>query len=76
MHVLSPDLRQRFAAARVRAAHQAPYLASALLAMEPVVVLLEDGEHAQLSAFPTDESWHVNVEPGVLEATEVPEISF
>jgi len=34
---LSPGLRQRWAAARVWAAHQAPYLATAVLALDPVV---------------------------------------
>ena len=35
---LGPDQRRAWAAARVWAAHQAPYMASALLALDPVVV--------------------------------------
>ena len=70
------EQRQRFAAGRVWAAHQAPYLASALLALDPVVVELEEGEQADLSAFPTDRRFHVYVDPAVLERTEAPELGF
>jgi predicted metal-dependent peptidase len=76
---LPPALRERFAAGRVWAAHQAPYLASALLALDPVVVELDDDDDAvvvDLSAFPTDRRWHVYVDPEVLATTEVPEIGF
>lgn len=65
--------RQRWAAARVWAARQAPYLASAVLALEPVVV---DRRHEDLRAFPADPAWHVHLHPAVLEATDVPEIGF
>jgi predicted metal-dependent peptidase len=76
LRTLPPDLRRRFAAGRVWAAQQAPYLASALLALEPVVVVLEPGEHVDLSAFPADDRWHVYIDPAVLEIVEVPELGF
>lgn len=65
--------RQRWAAAWVRAACQAPYLASAVLALEPVVV---DAGKEDLRAFPADPAWHLHLDPAVLEATDVPEIGF
>jgi predicted metal-dependent peptidase len=68
--------RQRFAAGRVWAAHQAPYLASALLALDPVVIELEEGEQADLSAFPAEGRFHVYIDPAVLERTEAPELGF
>ena len=58
------------------AAHQAPYLASALLALDPVVIEHEEGEQADLSAFPADRRFHVYVDPAVLERTEAPELGF
>jgi predicted metal-dependent peptidase len=76
LHTLSPELRQRFAAGRVWAAQQAPYLATALLALDPVVVLLEPHERVDLSAFPVDGRWHVYIDPAVLERVEVPEVGF
>lgn len=66
--------RQRWAAARVWAARQAPYLASAVLALEPVVV--DSAHHEVLSAFPADPAWHVYLHPVALDATDVPEIGF
>jgi predicted metal-dependent peptidase len=70
------ELRQRFAAGRVWAVHQAPYLASGLLALDPVVIELEPGEEVDLSAFPTDRRWHVYIDPEALAATEVRELGF
>lgn len=72
---LTVDQRRKWAAARVRTARQAPYLASALLALEPVVVE-QDGDGYDLSAFPTDPGWHIYLDPAVLDATDVPEIGF
>src|SRR5581483_5612269 len=40
---LPVEQRQRWSAARVWAAHQAPYLATAVLALQPVVVKIEGG---------------------------------
>ncbi|HET9257389.1 MAG TPA: VWA-like domain-containing protein [Pseudonocardiaceae bacterium] len=70
---LDPAQRQRWAAARVWAAGQAPYLASAVLALEPVVVVVSDED---LRAFPADPAWHVYLDPAVLDTTEVPEVGF
>lgn len=74
---LPPLLRQRWAAARVWAAHQAPYLATAVLALEPVVVQAGEGPLApDLSAFPADRAWHVYLDPDVLAAAQPQEIGF
>jgi predicted metal-dependent peptidase len=74
---LSPELRRRWAAGRVWAAHEAPYLASALLALGPVVVELEAGDPPfDLRAFPADRDWHLYVEPEILAGAEVGELGF
>jgi predicted metal-dependent peptidase len=74
---LAPEDRRRWAAARVWAAHQAPYLASALLALDPVVVVAEPGEPPpDLRAFPADRRWHVYVDPEALADVTVPELGF
>jgi hypothetical protein len=64
---LSTAGRQKWAASRLWAAHQAPYLASALLALDAVVVDSDGGSTAEidLSAFPVDVGWHVYVDPTV-----------
>jgi predicted metal-dependent peptidase len=74
IHELSPELRQRWAAARVWAAHQAPYLATAVLALDPVVVRAEAG--LDLGGFPVDPDYHVYIDPEVLAATDLPVIGF
>jgi predicted metal-dependent peptidase len=68
--------RQKWAAARVWTARRAPYLASALLALEPIVVLQDDDRPYDLSALPTDQSWHVYLDPAVVDGTDVPELGF
>ncbi len=74
---LPAELRQRWAAARVWAAHQAPYLATAVLALDPVVVQAGEGSPAaDLRAFPADRSWHVYLDPDVLAAAEPHQIGF
>jgi predicted metal-dependent peptidase len=74
---LDPALRERWAAGRVWAAHQAPYLASALLALAPVVVdCSQDGDELDLRGFPTDPRWHVYIDPAVLAGVTVPELGF
>ncbi len=73
---LSQDLRRQWAAARVWAAHEAPYLASALLALDPVVVDLEGDGSVDLRAFPADRDWHVYIDPQALSAVEVSELGF
>jgi predicted metal-dependent peptidase len=71
--------RQSWAAARVWAAHQVPYMASALLALDPVVVdQAEDppGGRVDLGSLPVDEQWHVYLDPEVIAEMEVPTIGF
>jgi predicted metal-dependent peptidase len=73
---LSSELRGRWAAGRVWAAHEAPYLASALLALDPVVIDTAEDPSIDLRAFPTDRSWHVYIDPAVLAAVSVGELGF
>ena len=67
--LLGTEQRRIWAAARVWAAHQVPYMASALLALDPVVVDQSEDPPEQrldLSALPVDERWHVYLDPEVL----------
>lgn len=74
---LAPELRQRWAAARVWAAHQAPYLATAVLALDPVVIQRSPGSPApDLRGFPADQAWHVYLDPDVLASAEPSAIGF
>ena len=76
---LAPNERRLWAAARVWAAHQAPYMSSALLALDPVVVDQSedpDTARADLRCLPVDEQWHVYLDPEVLAATDVPTAGF
>ncbi len=76
---LDPEQRRRWSGARLWAAHQVPYLASALLALEPVVVDQTqdpDTRHLDLSALPVDEEWHVYLDPGVIGTLDVATIGF
>ena len=75
---LDPDLRRRWAAGRIWAAREAPYLASALLALDPVVVDLSDNAASapDLRTFPADQTWHVYVDPNVLGTVPVGELGF
>ncbi|HUZ08691.1 MAG TPA: VWA-like domain-containing protein [Acidimicrobiales bacterium] len=76
---LDPEQRRRWAGARVWAAHQVPYLASALLALEPVVVDQTqdpDTRRLDLSALPVDNEWHVYLDPEVIGALDVATIGF
>jgi predicted metal-dependent peptidase len=73
--LLTTAQRQKWAAARVWTARRAPYLASALLALEPIVVVQDPDGH-DLGALPTDEAWHLYLDPDVLDTTEVPELGF
>ncbi|HEX9527364.1 MAG TPA: hypothetical protein VF951_07695, partial [Streptosporangiaceae bacterium] len=73
---LTVELRQRWAASRVWAARQAPYLATALLALEPVIAGPDDAAGRDLSAYPVDRNWHVYLDPAVLERTDVPTLGF
>ena len=59
------------------AAHEAPYLASALLALDPVVIdTSPEDAPVDLRAFPVDRSWHLYIDPEVLAGVEVPELGF
>jgi predicted metal-dependent peptidase len=76
-------VRARIAAARLWAAHQAPYLASAVFALNPVILepaLDEDtGEPVgdpDFRAFPADTRWNLYVEPGAALATPVEEVGW
>lgn len=54
-------------------------MASALLALDPVVVDQEDDPPNQcvdLSALPVDREWHVYLDPDVLTSSEIPTIGF
>lgn len=76
---LPADSRRTWAASRVWAAHQAPYLATALLALVPVVVDQSDDPpetRFDLSAFPADERWHVYLDPEALAEVEVGTLGF
>ncbi len=75
---LDQALRRRWAAGRVWAAREAPYLASALLALDPVVVDFSDSAApaADLRTFPADQTWHVYVDPNVLRTAPVHELGF
>lgn len=70
---LPPELRERWAASRVWAAHQVPYLASALLALDPVVI--GDAED-DLSRYPADTQWRIYIDPAVLARDDVPRVGF
>ena len=76
---LGTDQRSAWAAARVWAAHQAPYMASALLALDPVVVDQSgdpESRRLDLRALPVDQQWHVYLDPDVLIDLSVPTIGF
>ncbi|HTW11054.1 MAG TPA: VWA-like domain-containing protein, partial [Acidimicrobiales bacterium] len=73
---LPVEIGQRWAAGRVWAARQAPYLASALLALEPVVVDGTPRAPSELGAFPVDGTWHIYLDPSRLAQTEVPTVGF
>ncbi|MEU4835221.1 VWA-like domain-containing protein [Streptosporangium sp. NPDC023615] len=81
--VLAEQVAARFAAARLWAAHRAPYLAAALFALNPVVLepSFDDatGEPVadpEFRAFPADTRWNVHVETGTALATPVEEIGW
>ncbi len=77
--LLGAEQRRLWAAARVWAAHQVPYMASALLALDPVVVDQSDvppAKRLDLSALPIDEGWHIYLDPDVLATMDVPTAGF
>ena len=79
LDALGPEERRTWAAARVWAAHQAPYLASALLSLDPVVIDQSEDppQHRfDLDALPVDLAWHVYLDPEVLGGLDVPTVGF
>ncbi|MEV0589592.1 VWA-like domain-containing protein [Nonomuraea sp. NPDC050310] len=73
----------RIAAARLWAAHRAPYLASAVFALNPVILepALDEDTGAPVAdpefrAFPADTRWNLYVEPGTALATPVEEVGW
>jgi predicted metal-dependent peptidase len=79
LEYLGTEQRRAWAAARVWAAHQAPYMASALLALDPVVVDQSgdpEPRRLDLGALPVDQHWHVYLDPDVLIDLSVPTIGF
>lgn len=79
LDMLGPTERRLWAAARVWAAHQVPYMASALLSLEPIVVDqldLHPDQRLDLSALPVDQSWHVYLDPEVMSELDVPTTGF
>jgi predicted metal-dependent peptidase len=74
---LSAQARTTWSAARVWAARQAPYLATAVLALDPVVVRAGPGTAApDLRGYPADAAWHVYIDPTVLESAEPATVGF
>lgn len=79
----TPEILDRFAEARLYAAAHAPYLASALFALRPVVlepyVDEDSGEPVAddtFRAFPADNRWSIHLDPGTTLATPAPEIGW
>jgi predicted metal-dependent peptidase len=79
LNLLTPEERRTWAAARVWAAHQVPYMASALLSLDPLVID-QSADPSQrrfdLRAFPVDPAWHVYLDPEVLQQSEVATVGF
>ncbi|WP_418153186.1 vWA domain-containing protein [Actinoalloteichus caeruleus] len=78
-----PEVLRRFAEARLWAAAQAPYLASAVFALRPVVLEARSDEHTgepvpdpEFRALPTDTRWRVHLDPGTLLTTPVEETGW
>ncbi|WP_336216721.1 vWA domain-containing protein [Nonomuraea sp. LPB2021202275-12-8] len=76
-------VRARIAAARLWAAHQAPYLASAVFALNPVILepALDEVTGRPVAdpdfrAFPADTRWNLHVEPGTALATPIEQIGW
>ncbi|MBT2211281.1 VWA-like domain-containing protein [Actinomadura sp. NEAU-AAG7] len=78
LDALPPGPRRKWAAARVWAAHRAPYLADALLTLDPVVVPDTEvtGGGAALRRFPADTGWHLHISPAELDRQSVPRVGF
>lgn len=76
---LPPEARQVWAAGRVAATQAAPYLSTALLALQPVVVDLDaDGvvDPSTLRAFPVDRDWRIHLDAETLAVTPPGVVAF
>lgn len=76
-----PDqqLARRWAAGRLAAVQAAPYLATAVLALEARVVHLPGSvgdQESRCYAYPVDRGWQVQVDPVRLAATSAPELGY
>ncbi|UUZ45244.1 VWA-like domain-containing protein [Janibacter limosus] len=63
---LEGELLERWAAGRLLAVQEAPYLASALLALRPVLVEVpgsQAGPDGPLAGYPVDAGWRVHIDP-------------
>lgn len=76
---LEGELLERWAAGRLRAVHEAPYLATALLALRPVVVDVPGSQadpDGPLHCYPVDRGWRVHVDPTRLAVTPTAELAY
>ncbi len=83
MKTLVEQVHQCFGQARLWAAHQAPYLATAVFSLQPIVLEPNcDEETSELipdpsfRAFPADTQWHIHLDPGTALTTPIPEIGW
>jgi predicted metal-dependent peptidase len=77
--LLGSEPRRLWAAARVWAAHQVPYMASALLALDPVVVDQSQDpppRRVDLRSLPVDQAWNVYLDAELVGRLDVPTIGF
>lgn len=76
---LDDELLERWAAGRLRAVREAPYLATALLALRPLVLPTtgtQAGGDGPLSGFPVDQGWRVHIDPERLAVTSPAELAY
>lgn len=74
-----PQLARRWAAGRLAAVQAAPYLATAVLALEPRVVRTPGStgdQEGDCYAYPVDRGWRVQVDPVRLAVTPAPELGY
>lgn len=76
---LEGELLERWAAGRLLAVQEAPYLASALLALRPVLVEVpgsQAGPDGPLAGYPVDAGWRVHIDPVRLAVTAPRELAY
>ncbi|GGL41784.1 vWA domain-containing protein [Nocardia jinanensis] len=74
-----PRLARRWAAGRLAAVQAAPYLATALLALDVRTVEVPGSlgdQGSRYYAYPVDQSWRVHVDPVRLAGTPAPELGY